>query len=162
MVKPTPSYVSQSRIHPTVNGHDFSLVTLPGTFSASGLDVGNHLLMKSITAEDGEHVLDLCCGYGSLGVYVVQIANCEIWLSDDNKVATNCAEASLQASDIDGKVVTANCVDGVAGQTFDRILCNPPTHAGEDALDDEVASVLENAARRAEGNDRKTVQARDL
>ncbi|GAA0250553.1 DUF1931 domain-containing protein [Haladaptatus pallidirubidus] len=31
-----------------------------------------------------------------------------------------------------------------------------------DALDDEVASVLENAARRAEENDRKTVQARDL
>ncbi|WP_227377817.1 DUF1931 domain-containing protein [Haladaptatus halobius] len=31
-----------------------------------------------------------------------------------------------------------------------------------DALDEEVASVLENAARRAEENDRKTVQPRDL
>jgi histone H3/H4 len=31
-----------------------------------------------------------------------------------------------------------------------------------DALDDEVASVLDNAARRAEENDRKTVQPRDL
>ncbi|WP_227380684.1 DUF1931 domain-containing protein [Haladaptatus halobius] len=31
-----------------------------------------------------------------------------------------------------------------------------------DALDDEVSTVLENAARRAEENDRKTVQPRDL
>ncbi len=31
-----------------------------------------------------------------------------------------------------------------------------------DALNEEVAEVLEDAARRAEDNDRKTVQARDL
>ncbi|MEF8775558.1 MAG: DUF1931 domain-containing protein [Haloarculaceae archaeon] len=30
------------------------------------------------------------------------------------------------------------------------------------ALDDEVAELLEDAARRAEANDRKTVQPRDL
>ncbi|WP_231189019.1 DUF1931 domain-containing protein [Haladaptatus sp. DYF46] len=31
-----------------------------------------------------------------------------------------------------------------------------------DALDEEVETILEDAARRAEENDRKTVQARDL
>jgi histone H3/H4 len=31
-----------------------------------------------------------------------------------------------------------------------------------DALDDEVEELLEDAARRAEANDRKTVQPRDL
>jgi histone H3/H4 len=31
-----------------------------------------------------------------------------------------------------------------------------------DAFDSEVATVLENASRRAEENDRKTVQPRDL
>ncbi len=31
-----------------------------------------------------------------------------------------------------------------------------------DALDDEVAEILEDASRRAEQNDRKTVQPRDL
>lgn len=31
-----------------------------------------------------------------------------------------------------------------------------------DALDEEVADLLEGARRRAEANDRKTVQARDL
>jgi histone H3/H4 len=31
-----------------------------------------------------------------------------------------------------------------------------------EALDDEVAELLDDAARRAEANDRKTVQPRDL
>lgn len=31
-----------------------------------------------------------------------------------------------------------------------------------DALDDEVSELLEEASRRAEANDRKTVQPRDL
>lgn len=31
-----------------------------------------------------------------------------------------------------------------------------------DALNDEVAALLDDAARRAEANDRKTVQPRDL
>ncbi|MBX0297410.1 DUF1931 domain-containing protein [Haloarcula nitratireducens] len=31
-----------------------------------------------------------------------------------------------------------------------------------EALDEEVAELLEDAAQRAEANDRKTVQARDL
>lgn len=31
-----------------------------------------------------------------------------------------------------------------------------------DALDDEVADLLADAARRADGNERKTVQPRDL
>jgi len=31
-----------------------------------------------------------------------------------------------------------------------------------DALDEEVADLLDNAARRAQANDRKTVQPRDL
>ena len=31
-----------------------------------------------------------------------------------------------------------------------------------DALDDEVEEIIEEAARRAEANDRKTVQPRDL
>lgn len=31
-----------------------------------------------------------------------------------------------------------------------------------DALDDEVRSILQDAARRADANDRKTVQPRDL
>jgi 16S rRNA (guanine1207-N2)-methyltransferase len=126
-----------------VDGVDLSLRTVPGVFSASSLDDGTRLLMETARIEDGERVLDLCCGYGAVGTYAGQVADCEVWLSDDDRVATRCAECSLQASDVEASVVTADCLDGVATQTFDSVLCNPPTHAGGGVLSELFASVTD-------------------
>lgn len=128
------TYVSPRTIRPEINGTTLSLVTVPGLFSASGLDDGTRLLLETTTVRDGETVLDLCCGYGAIGTHAGRVADCEVWLSDDDRVATTCAERSLCASGVDGTVVTADCVAGVADRTFDRVLCNPPTHAGTDVL----------------------------
>lgn len=129
-----PTYVSPRTLRPAVDGTTLSLVTVPGLFSASGLDDGTRLLLETTAVEDGETVLDLCCGYGAVGAYAARVADCEVWLSDADRVATSCAECSLRASDVDGTVVTADCVEGVADQRFDRVLCNPPTHAGSGVL----------------------------
>lgn len=128
-----PSYVSPRRIRPTVDGTELSLRSVPGLFSATGLDRGTRLLLESVAPGEDERVLDLCCGYGAVGAYAGRFAD-EVWLSDDDRVATRCAECSLRASGVDGTVVTADCLEGVAGRTFDRVLCNPPTHAGEGVL----------------------------
>jgi 16S rRNA (guanine1207-N2)-methyltransferase len=129
-----PSYVSVRRIRPTVGGVDLSLRAVPGLFSASGLDDGTRLLLESVALGEGERVLDLCCGYGAVGAYAGRVADGEVWLSDDDRVATRCAECSLRASGVDGTVLTADCLEGVADRTFDAVLCNPPTHAGEGVL----------------------------
>lgn len=129
-----PSFVSPRRVDERVDGVDLSLVTFPGVFSASGVDDGTRRLLESTTVADGERVLDLCCGYGTVGAYVGRTADCELWLSDDDFVSARCAERSLDASNVDGQVVVADCLDGVDEHRFDRILCNPPTHAGEYVL----------------------------
>ncbi|WP_323191405.1 methyltransferase [Halostella sp. PRR32] len=129
-----PSHVSPRSIRPEIDETTLSLVTVPGLFSASGLDDGTRLLLETTSIEDDETVLDLCCGYGAIGTYAGRVADCEVWLSDDDRVATTCAQQSLQASGVDGTVVTADCVAGVADRTFDRVLCNPPTHAGAGVL----------------------------
>jgi 16S rRNA (guanine1207-N2)-methyltransferase len=134
-----PTYVSPRTIRPQIDGVTLSLVTVPGLFSPSGLDDGTRLLVETATFEDGETVLDLACGYGAIGTYAGRVANCEVWLSDDDRVATSCAECSLHASDVDGTVVTADCVEGVAGETFDRVVSNPPTHAGSGVLSELFA-----------------------
>lgn len=51
-------------------------------------------------------------------------------LTDDDRVATRAAACSLRPSDVDARVVTADGVTGVVHERFDRVLCNPPTHAG--------------------------------
>ncbi|PSQ45078.1 rRNA (guanine-N2)-methyltransferase [Halobacteriales archaeon SW_5_68_122] len=129
-----PAYVTCRRLKPTVDGVDLSLRTVPGLFAAGGLDAGTRLLLESAGVADGERVLDLCCGYGAIGAYAASVADCEVHLSDDDRVATTCAERSLGATDVDGTVATADCTHGVSDRTFDRILCNPPTHAGDGVL----------------------------
>lgn len=145
-----PSYVSPRTIHPEVNGTTLSLVTVPGLFSAGKLDDGTRLLLETVTIEDGEAVLDLCCGYGAIGAYAGRVADCEVWLSDDDRVATSCAERSLRASGVDGTVVTADGVAGVVHRTFDSVLCNPPTHAGSDVLSELFDGVYDVLAADGE------------
>ncbi|MCU4739849.1 methyltransferase [Halobacteria archaeon AArc-m2/3/4] len=148
-----PTYVTPRTLTPTVDGTSLSLVTVPGLFAASGLDDGTRLLLETCEIDDGERVLDLCCGYGPIGVYAAKTADCEVWLADDDRVATRCAERSLRESGVDGTVVTADCLAGVFDRSFDRVLCNPPTHAGSDVLSDLLAGI----ARVLEPNGRLTL-----
>ena len=138
-----PTYVSRRKLTPVVDGETLSLVAVPGLFSAAGLDNGTRLLLESMAVEDGDRVLDVCCGYGAIGAYAGRVADCELWLSDDDRVATRCAECSLDASRVEGTIVTADCTGGVADRTFDRVFCNPPTHAGSGVLKELFAGVHE-------------------
>lgn len=134
-----PTYVTPKEIHATVNGVDLTLVSVPGLFAANALDDGTRLLLETVTIEKGERVLDLCCGYGAIGVYAAR-TGCDLWLSDDDCIATLCAKRSLRASKAEGTVVTADCTEGIRSQV-DRILCNPPTHAGSGVLSELFAGV---------------------
>ncbi len=145
-----PTYISPQEIHPEIHGTELSLITIPGLFSASKLDDGTRLLLEAAAIEDGERVLDLCCGYGAIGAYAGRVADCEVWLSDDDRVAALCAECSLRASRVDGTVVTADCAEGVTDQTFDSVLCNPPTHAGAGVLSELFAGAYDVLATGGE------------
>ncbi|PSP46723.1 rRNA (guanine-N2)-methyltransferase [Halobacteriales archaeon QH_6_66_25] len=138
-----PTYVTPRTIEPTVDGVPLSLVTLPGLFSPTELDHGTRLLLECATVEDGDHVLDLACGYGAAGVYAASVADADVVLTDDDARATLCARRSLDASGVDGTVVTGDGARGVADRQFDRILCNPPTHAGDGVLTDLFSGAAE-------------------
>jgi len=60
-----------------------------------------------------------------------------VWLTDVDRAATASATASVAASGVEhcAHVATADCTAGVEG-SFDRVLCNPPTHAGAGVLAD--------------------------
>ncbi|QLH78848.1 methyltransferase [Halosimplex rubrum] len=131
--EPDPPF---DRTDATVDGVDLDLVTAPGLFAAGGLDHGTRLLAETATIGDGDRVLDLCCGYGSLAAYAGRVADCSVRASDDDALATAAARRTLAANDVDGRVVTADCTPEVTDATFDAILCNPPTHAGDGVLAD--------------------------
>lgn len=136
-----PTYVTPQRIQTTVNGVDLTFVSVPGLFAANALDDGTRLLLETVPIEEGERVLDLCCGYGAIGAYAAR-TGCDVWLSDDDRVATLCAKRSLRASEAEGTVVTADCTEGMRSQV-DSVLCNPPTHAGSGVLSELFAGVCD-------------------
>lgn len=144
----TDRHATPRVLTPTVDGVDLEVTTLPGTFAASELDNGTRLLIETAGPElpvDGR-ILDLCCGCGPIGAYAAAATNSEVWLTDDSRYATWCAERTLERTGVDGAVVTADCLRGVADRTFDAVVCNPPTHAGASvlsALFDGAAAVLE-------------------
>ncbi|WP_123534477.1 methyltransferase [Halosimplex salinum] len=132
----TPAESPFDRIGVAVDGVALELVTAPGLFAAGGIDHGTRLLAETATVADGESVLDLCSGYAPLGAYAGLVADCELYCTDDDRLATACAERTLAANRVDGTVVTGDCAAGVADRTFDTVLCNPPTHAGDGVLSD--------------------------
>lgn len=134
-------FVSVREFDATVSGVDLALRSVPGVFSASRVDRGTRLLAGTAEVSGGDRVLDLCCGYGTLGAYASQVADCAVWLTDDDRVSTACAERTLEANGVTGTVVTGDGVDGVSGEAFDRVLCNPPTHATDRLLDGLFADV---------------------
>ena len=131
-----PELVSSQLLRPTVNSVSLTLVTRPGLFSASRLDSGTRALAEQLSLQNDDSVLDLCCGYGPLGVYAAQLTAEHVVMSDDDCVATTCARESAACSGVNDRVevVTADGIRGVADHTFDRVLCNPPTHAGAPIL----------------------------
>ncbi|WP_254863593.1 methyltransferase [Halovivax gelatinilyticus] len=132
-------HVTPTVLRPTVCDVDLELVTLPGTFAASELDLGTRLLLETVTPSlptDGR-VLDLCCGCGPIGAYVAAATNCDVWLTDECRLASWCAERTVERTPRENgtpRVVTADCLRGVDGRRFDIVLCNPPTHAGDGVL----------------------------
>ena len=142
-----PAYVTERVLTPTIDGVDLTLVSVPGLFAAAKLDDGTRLLAEAVDIGDGERVLDLCCGYGPLGTFAATTSDCTVWLTDDHRTATQCCERSLHRSGVDGTVITADGVDGVRGRTFDRILTNPPTHAGSGVLTELFAGAYDLLAR---------------
>lgn len=137
-----PEYVTPRTIEPTVDGVELTLVSLPGLFSADSLDHGTRLLLETAPLGEDESVLDLACGYGPIGTYVAASTAADVLLADDDARATACAERSLDATGVDGRVETADGTRGI-DRTFDRVLCNPPTHAGSGVLSDLFAGVAD-------------------
>jgi 23S rRNA (guanine1835-N2)-methyltransferase len=79
-------------------------------FPAGRLVDGTRLLAESATVEDGDRVLDLCCGAGPLGLYAAVVADCSVTLTDDSRVATRAAACGFRAAGVEAGVVTADSV----------------------------------------------------
>jgi release factor glutamine methyltransferase len=133
------------------HGLGFPLVVLPGVFNPALFltsDVlAGHLADHPLPA--GCSVLDLGTGSGALAVAAARTAG-RVVAVDVNPQAVRCARLNLLLNRVDDRVEVrhGDLFGAVAGERFDRVLCNPPFYRGPATTDLERAFYADDFAER--------------
>ncbi len=131
-----PADASDPRdLEAVVRGCRLRLTVDRGVFSRKGIDFGSRLLAETVEVRGGDHVLDLGCGYGVVGIALASAEpGLRVVAADVNERAVSLAHRNIAANRL-AERVTAVCADGARGVApglqFDAIVLNPPVRAGK-------------------------------
>lgn len=106
--------------------------SLPGVFSATGMDAGTRLLLAHLpSVEADEVVVDLGCGNGVVAATVARRhPGVHLVCCDESFRSVASARRTLRGVGASAELVVTDVLDGVADASADVVLCNPPFHAG--------------------------------
>ena len=123
--------VKSTSINVSAKSIDLDLYSLPGVFSASGVDEGTQLLLDTIEPVSGKG-LDFGCGCGVISASVAKAFGCQLTAVDVDALAVASSNKTFEMNDIDAKAIASNGLSEVlpAGKQFDFIVTNPPFHTG--------------------------------
>jgi 23S rRNA (guanine1835-N2)-methyltransferase len=148
------SLVAEPVVPPTIYeiGDDIEVVTMPGVFAQSQVDVGTRLLLKNLPeVTDGMEIIDLGCGNGAVGVSLARSnPSCLVSYVDSSHLAVASAQATVSRAMGDGRNDEFFVGDSLTlydDASVDLIVCNPPFH-DQHATDDSVAWQMFNDAKR--------------
>lgn len=116
-------------------GSKFTFITDDGVFSKNQVDYGSLVLIEALLNEDlAGSLLDLGCGYGTLGTILGHYnPQLDIHMTDVNPRATELARLNAEKNHVPCKVYTGDRFEGIF-QTFDVIITNPPIRAGKQVI----------------------------
>ncbi len=119
-----------------------------GVFSSHGLDPGTALLIENLGVRPVDRVLDLGCGWGSVGVAAAKAATRgHVVLTDVNRRAARLARANLARNGIfHAEVRVGEDFSPVVGETFDLIATNPPYRIGRERILEILTRAFEHLA----------------
>ena len=125
------SKFSLKKISEVLRGRVGNFFSAPGIFSKSRIDKGTRLLIDNMEINENDKVLDLGCGYGSIGIVASSLTKNRVILTDINKRA--CRVAKVNSRKIKNiEVRQGNIYEPVKDELFDVILLNPPQTAGKE------------------------------
>ena len=130
-----PNLISNIKtINFEVNGISVSLLTDNGVFSKNKVDEGSLAFLKVILPLDlGNNILDLGCGYGTIGL-TLAIAKKEarVTLADVNTRALALCKRNADAYNLGQRVtiLQSDIYEKIEGP-YDSIVVNPPIRAGK-------------------------------
>ena len=133
----------ESKIDFRFRGNELTFISDIGVFSKERIDYGSRALLDAMDIKENQKsLLDVGCGYGTLGVSLAKVYP---WLSvemvDVNERAVLLSNKSIAANGIkNAKAYVSSVYENVEG-TYDVIISNPPIRAGKKV----VHEILEKA-----------------
>lgn len=121
----------------TLRGRAFRFTSDAGVFSKERIDFGSVLLIEEMQIAENDHVLDMGCGYGPIGITAATLATQgRVWMVDVNERAVSLARRNIQRNGIENaEVVVSDLFAGLdKDQRFDVILTNPPIRVGKQTV----------------------------
>lgn len=117
-----------------INGITMKLFTDNGVFSKNNVDEGSYAFLKVLLPLDlGNRILDLGCGYGTIGLTLAKAREeARITLADVNPRAVALCERNAGLLNLSPRVtiLQSDIYEKIEGP-YDSIVVNPPIRAGK-------------------------------
>jgi len=119
-----------------LRGRSWAFQTAGGVFARRGLDAGTRLLIETMQVGRADHVLDLGCGYGAIGLVAAALApRGRVWMLDANQRAAALAQTNAAENRIGNVVVlVGDSAAAIRDGSMDVVVTNPPIRAGRRAV----------------------------
>ncbi len=128
--KPT-SELKLRKIKARLRQKEFEFYTGSGVFSPKRVDPATELLINKAIVKEKDKVLDLCAGYGPVGIAIKKIfPETNVFLTDINKRAINLAKKNALLNRVKLTITSGDLYTPYKEEKFDVILVNPPMAAG--------------------------------
>src|SRR2546428_2110244 len=134
---PRPQVGSRPKqIRVRLRGREWTFLSDRGVFARSGVDAGTRLLVETMRIASADHVLDIGCGYGPVGLVAAWLApDGQAVLIDVNERAVMLAAQNARLNGlVNVEVLQGDGCGPVAGRFFDAAVTNPPIRAGKATL----------------------------
>ncbi len=131
---PAPS--RPQRIRARLRGRDWVFTTDRGVFARDAVDAGTRLLIETMRIAPADHVLDVGCGYGPVGLVAAALASSgQAVLVDINERAVDLAAQNARLNNVpNADVMLGDGCAPVLSRRFDVVVTNPPIRTGKATL----------------------------
>src|SRR2546428_10552 len=124
------------QIRARLRGREWTFLSDRGVFARGGVDAGTRLLVETMRIARADHILDIGCGYGPVGLVAAWLAPAgQAVLVDVNERAVMLAAQNARLNGlVNVEVLQGDGCGPVAGRFFDAAVTNPPIRAGKATL----------------------------